>query len=493
MRALCLSMGIVLLGSSLSVSAGGINSEEQRLINEASGRFTYEGKIYKAKDTYLDLLKAKLSEDDMDLSAEQVDQYLATMYASVANGLEQGILEEVTDGSSGTKTEDPSVTALDDSGNAGTQKTADTEVPTETKDTGDVPETVKAPKSKEEPSVSKKVETESETDSGKETETETKKETETESESITETEETERESKASLKVKDSIEKTKETKSNDKGEVLKGVFLVILTLLAAGAVSWIAIMLRKRKQQKDFGKLAAETEKLTDLHCHILPGVDDGSRDMDMTLKMLDMAYGQGVRRIIATPHYHIGYVQNEPEKLQDVLEKVRAQIRKRYPDLEIRLGNEVYYSDGVIELLKEGKILTLGEGSRYVLVEFSLHDTYSRIQEAVTKLMRAGYWPVIAHVERYQCMHRQKAHFEELQEQGVLFQVNFNSIGKNKWLFRHGFVDLLSTDCHNEEERTPKIQVNMKDLNTCCNREQIERILRENPDMVWNSGKDKER
>ena len=54
-------------------------------------------------------------------------------------------------------------------------------------------------------------------------------------------------------------------------------------------------------------------------------------------------------------------------------------------------------------------------------------------------------------------------------------------------------MDLLSTDCHNEEERAPKIQENLKDLNTCCDRTQIERILRETPDLIWNSGKEKER
>lgn len=82
--------------------------------------------------------------------------------------------------------------------------------------------------------------------------------------------------------------------------------------------------------------------------------------MDMTLKMLDMAYTQGVRRIIATPHYHMGYVQNEPEKLLKVLKEVQEKIKKKYPDLELLPGNEIFYSDGVVDLLKEGKILPLG-------------------------------------------------------------------------------------------------------------------------------------
>lgn len=233
------------------------------------------------------------------------------------------------------------------------------------------------------------------------------------------------------------------------------------------------------------------DNLTDFHCHILPGVDDGSEDMDMTLQMLDLSYAQGVRRIIATPHYHRGHVENEPEKLREVLKKVQEKAAKKYPDLEIRLGNEVFYSDGVIELLRQGKILPMGDGenSRYLLVEISPDDSFSRLQDAVSQVTRMGYRPVIAHVERYQCMYRQKDRFEELQRQGALFQVNYNQARENRWLFQHDFVDLLATDCHNTEERAPKIEENLKALFAFCSREQIEKILKTNPDRIWFSGK----
>ena len=468
MRILCFTLGILFLIPVMPALAGGINAEEQRLINEASGRFTYAGKTYKAKDSYLELLKEKLSEEDMDLTADEVDQYLTTMYASVQTGLEQGILEEVTSGEPGKETEEPGIAAGSDQAGDHTKKTADTEIPTELEE--------------RKSTVSEKAEA-----SVQKTETFSRKQTEAESEAI-------RESEPKKKAASEDKIFSETKSSDSREMQVIFFPILLILLAAAAAVWTVILLRKRKKQKEFGKLAAETERITDLHCHILPDLDDGSRDLDMTLKMLDMAYTQGVRRIIATPHYHMGYVQNEPEKLLKVLKEVQEKIKKKYSDLELRPGNEIFYSDGVVDLLKEGKILPLGgENSRYVLLEFSPQDTYSRIQEAVMKFIRAGYRPVLAHVERYQCLHKQKAHLEELQEQGVLFQVNYNSIKKNKWLFQQGFVDLLSTDCHNEEERAPKIQENLKDLNTCCDRTQIERILRETPDLIWNSGKEKER
>ena len=302
MRILCFTLGILFLIPVMPALAGGINAEEQRLINEASGRFTYAGKTYKAKDSYLELLKEKLSEEDMDLTADEVDQYLTTMYASVQTGLEQGILEEVTSGEPGKETEEPGIAAGSDQAGDHTKKTADTEIPTELEE--------------RKSTVSEKAEA-----SVQKTETFSRKQTEAESEAI-------RESEPKKKAASEDKIFSETKSSDSREMQVIFFPILLILLAAAAAVWTVILLRKRKKQKEFGKLAAETERITDLHCHILPDLDDGSRDLDMTLKMLDMAYTQGVRRIIATPHYHMGYVQNEPEKLLKGLKEVQEKIKK---------------------------------------------------------------------------------------------------------------------------------------------------------------------
>lgn len=96
-------------------------------------------------------------------------------------------------------------------------------------------------------------------------------------------------------------------------------LLLVFLLAAGAAAVITILLRRKRQQNT--EKPETMDNLTDFHCHILPGVDDGSKDMDMTMEMLDLAYAQGIRKIIATPHYYMGHVENEPEKLREVLKK----------------------------------------------------------------------------------------------------------------------------------------------------------------------------
>lgn len=456
--------------------AGGINAEEQRLIDEASGHFIYDGKTYKAKESYLAQLKEKLSEDDMDLSAEKVDQLLATMYASVQEGLERGILEEVPETKSEPETSEK--TAV--------QKKAEDERPVEietdisTSGKGET-ETLATESSKADSVQSSPV-----TEVSEEREKESSTPVESE-EAATEYTTVESETAKQEVLQVTTEKAvKEAVSGKIPVSIIGVFSgsIVLLLAAAG--------LYKGKKKRELRKLAAETGKITDIHCHILPGVDDGSEDMDMTLAMIEKAYSQGVRRIIATPHYHMGYVQSDPEKVQKLLKELKEKVCEKYPDLEIKAGNEIFFSDDVTELLQNGKILTMGgEESRYVLVEFSPGDPFERIRSAITTLVRAGYRPIIAHVERYHCMEKNAAHFEELRDQGVLFQVNYNSVGKSQWLFKHEFVDFLATDCHNTDSRAPEIQKNLRQLPECCSQKQLNRILYENPDKLWNCAKEK--
>ena len=106
--------------------------------------------------------------------------------------------------------------------------------------------------------------------------------------------------------------------------------------------------------------------------------------------MLDLSYAQGVRKIIATPHYHRGHVENEPEKLREVLKKCEEKAAKNIRIWKSALKNEVFYSDGVIELLRQGKILPLGDGGEQPLplVEFSPDDSFSRLQDAVSQVTR---------------------------------------------------------------------------------------------------------
>lgn len=203
----------------------------------------------------------------------------------------------------------------------------------------------------------------------------------------------------------------------------------------------------------------------DVHTHILPDVDDGSKSMEETIKMLHIAQEQQIKTIIATPHYIPGGRNTPVDVLRQRLEQVQAEAIKINPDMKIFLGNEIYYSDSVVEELKSGKVLTLAD-SRYVLVEFSTKETDQHIYRALSCLIRSGYIPILAHVERYRCFYKKEYLIHDLIEAGCYIQMNSNSLiggfldreaAYHRNLLEQGLIHLIGSDCHDEKVRIPSM------------------------------------
>ena len=209
--------------------------------------------------------------------------------------------------------------------------------------------------------------------------------------------------------------------------------------------------------------------MIDVHSHILPGLDDGASGMEESLEMLRMAYQQGVRQIIATPHYSGRFRDASPGRVRKLCEEVQEAARQQGMKIRIYPGQEIMYTDEAADLLREGKILTLAD-SRYILVEFFPSVAWSALLQAVRTLMISGYVPVIAHAERYPCL-REAGRVEELRRQGILLQLNYRSVGGSwhdrttRWcrkMLKEKKADLLGTDMHNTEDRSPYTQSAVK-------------------------------
>lgn len=203
----------------------------------------------------------------------------------------------------------------------------------------------------------------------------------------------------------------------------------------------------------------------DMHCHILPGVDDGSRSMDMSMAMLDFAYEEGIRAIILTPHYHGGYVETERTVIDETFEELNKHSRKLHPDLKLFIGNEIYYYPSVPEWIEEGRVHTLAD-SDYVLLEFSTPVKKRELLEAVQNLCSHGYYPVLAHVERYDCLVRDPFYVGELIDNGAYIQVNSRTVtGEGGMKIRHfvkrllkeEWIHFIGTDAHSMGGRKPEI------------------------------------
>ena len=141
-------------------------------------------------------------------------------------------------------------------------------------------------------------------------------------------------------------------------------------------------------------------KRIDLHCHVLPGVDDGAADFEESLRMLKSAAKQCVYAVVATSHYSRQFRNEEPERFRMLREELQRRARIEIQEnFTVYSGQEVFYTEDVVEKLDEKKLLTLN-GSSYVLTEFHPSMPYSMIINGVRELTMAQYTPIIAHFER---------------------------------------------------------------------------------------------
>ena len=152
--------------------------------------------------------------------------------------------------------------------------------------------------------------------------------------------------------------------------------------------------------------------MLDIHSHILPGVDDGSKSMEMTAEILSRYAEEGIDRVICTPHQ--GRELHRPELIMQKLGETSS-LASEY-GITLYPGAEIYYYDGMISDLKSGRLLTLN-GTRHVLVEFSTRAELEYIPDACYELSLEGYVPVVAHIERYFYLNKQA--YAEIKNNGA--------------------------------------------------------------------------
>ena len=141
--------------------------------------------------------------------------------------------------------------------------------------------------------------------------------------------------------------------------------------------------------------------MIDMHSHIIYGVDDGSKNKEMTLEMLKLSIGCGVKKIVATPHYMKGRFVVEYGEIKDKVNELRQIIKNEALDIEIYCGQEVYYRENILEYYEEGAIGTIND-SRYMLIELPMREfDVNNVIDNLYELTLKGIVPIIAHPERY--------------------------------------------------------------------------------------------
>ena len=231
--------------------------------------------------------------------------------------------------------------------------------------------------------------------------------------------------------------------------------------------------------------------IIDMHCHILPGVDDGARDVETSLAMLEASRAQGVQYMVATPHFYAtrDRVDTFLDRRREAWETLKFRMGADYPG--IVLGAEVAFFRGIsrAERLEALKI----EGTDCLLLEMPFRPwSEDDVDEVSEILEKHGYTIILAHVERYLAMRGNADYIGNLLELPVLAQINAESLldwrqrGKLIKMVRNGQVHLLGSDCHGIHHRPPNLGEGREILRKKTGTEYLDRIDRRSEELLFN-------
>lgn len=230
--------------------------------------------------------------------------------------------------------------------------------------------------------------------------------------------------------------------------------------------------------------------LFDIHCHLVPYVDDGARNMDEAVKMLKMEYSQGVRYVIVTPHYRRGMFETPMDQILTQFLKLRG-ISKSI-GIQMFLGCEYHVEPEMVRVLRARERPCMAS-SPYVLAEFGYDVSTEYMREQLYMLLSNGYLPIVAHVERYGKVCRQWSFLEDIVDMGAFIQVNAGSIlgesghGVKKFcrrLMREDLLHFVGSDAHRMDVRKPNLRPCVDYVTRVMGEDYAEEIFVENPKKI---------
>ncbi|SCH16013.1 tyrosine-protein phosphatase [Romboutsia sp. 1001713B170207_170306_H8] len=232
--------------------------------------------------------------------------------------------------------------------------------------------------------------------------------------------------------------------------------------------------------------------MIDIHCHILPGVDDGAVDLEEALEMARIAEKEGIKKIINTSHFHPEFKYIMGEELVDIVDRFNITLKANKINLEVLLGNEIYYTDEIIENLDTLSFYTLNK-SKYVLIEFSPMNIPKNLADVVYEVKLKGYTPVLAHVERYNNIIENPNIIYDCIKEGAIIQVNASSIlGKHgkeikrtsDILLDNNMVHIIASDAHGSERRRPQLKEAYNFVENKYSKEVADNLFNNNQSLI---------
>lgn len=237
--------------------------------------------------------------------------------------------------------------------------------------------------------------------------------------------------------------------------------------------------------------------MIDIHSHIIFGVDDGPKTIQESLELIGEARRQGVRVIVATSHRRKGMFETPEKVIMANFLELKAAVARVFPETRLCYGGELYYTKDIIGKLDKKKVPTLN-GTKNVLIEFSMNTPWKEIQEAVNEVILLGLTPVIAHIERYDALAFKGERVAELIDKGCYTQVNSSHVLKPgligdpskefkkrvQYFLDNDLVYCVASDMHNLDKRKPYMQEAFTVVEKEYGPERARALFKKNPLMI---------
>ncbi|MBM4275384.1 MAG: hypothetical protein FJ134_13120 [Deltaproteobacteria bacterium] len=238
--------------------------------------------------------------------------------------------------------------------------------------------------------------------------------------------------------------------------------------------------------------------MIDVHSHILPGIDDGARDMKDALEMARLAVADGIRVMVATPHLFkhkngdLGAI-NEKKVILEHLDRFRDRLAAEDIALEVLPGCDVPLSEKALSLLEEDRVMTVNDGNRYLLLELSHFAIPPSLEEICFRLQSQGLTPIITHPERHPLILERPERLEHLVDLGCLAQLTASSLtggfGRqiarvSRQLVKKGYIHLLASDAHDPRHRPPRLSKAVSELSRLIGRERALAMVTHIPEKI---------
>jgi protein-tyrosine phosphatase len=204
----------------------------------------------------------------------------------------------------------------------------------------------------------------------------------------------------------------------------------------------------------------------DIHCHLVPDIDDGAKSLEESLTMAEIAVADGIETIIVTPHQNGCYAHNRGDDIRERVAHLQEQLDQNHIPLTVLPGADVRIEDNMMSALQNGDVLTLGDLGRHVLLELP-HELYFPLEPVLDGLDKINMVGILSHPERNQGILKQPSIVEPLVDSGCLMQITAGSLmgtfGRpcqemSEWMLKRGLVHFIATDAHGPRSRRPLIR-----------------------------------